>query len=474
MNIYREEDIQAITDNLDQIMEESILVRNTLLEPTLEEYNQAKQVVKDFIKHKKRIVYGGFALNTLIKDKQPKDQIYKEHARSDIEFYTPEPIQDLIELCDLFHEKKFPYVRGTEAQHEETYTIFVNFEQICDFSYMPKNVYGNMPVRKIDGILYPHQSWILVDMFRQYNDPILSYRRLRDKTFFRTNALLKHYPLNLSTDSSFKKNTEHTGFKEQIFNVVSNMDTIIFTGSVAIQYYLTLENTIRYNNMELFSLNFKEDIKNIYKDIQKILGDKASELEINMYRPFFQFWDDHIEFILNGTCLLKVYGSNGICLPYNNLYVNNLKIEKLQTGGFYKDIKEGGSSKPLKIATFILMFNHVLIHRQYHFVNRSDTYKKYEKLMKQLLDKRSSYLKAKSITVIDNSPYREFIVRCTGKTIDTVRQFRLNADDKRAAKRYPFSYVPTNVKEGFKAPDMMFKNTSGNIYKNGPQKMLED
>jgi hypothetical protein len=474
MNIYREEDIQAITDNLDQIIDESVNIRNKTLDPSITEYKEAIQVVKEFIKTKKRIVYGGNAFNNLINDKKPEDKIYKVDDRKDIEFYTPEPMLDLIELCNIFRDKKFPWIRGTEARHSETYTVFVNFEGICDMSYMPKNIYGNMPVIKLDGILYTHPSWILVDIFRQYNDPILSYWRLKDKTFFRANVLMKHYPLILDCKHSFKKNTEYSNFKEKIFKKISSMETIIFTGSIAIQYYLTLENKLQLNHMELFSLNFKEDIKIVYNYIKDILGDKAGEININMYRPFFQFWDDHIEFVLNGTCLLKIYGNNGICLPYNNLYINNDKIEKLQVGGFYKEIK-GGFNTTIKIATFILTFNHLLINRQYQFINRSDTYKKYENLMKQLLDKRSSYFKKKSLNVMDNSPYREFVVRCSGKTVDSGRQYFLNMQDKKAQKKsWSFNYDPSTIKEGFIPPHVTYKNTSGNIYKNGPEKMLED
>ena len=77
MDIYREEDLQAITDSLDQIVDEATNIKNTVLEPTLDEYHQAILIVKDFIKKKKRIVYGGNAYNTLINEKDPNDNIYK-------------------------------------------------------------------------------------------------------------------------------------------------------------------------------------------------------------------------------------------------------------------------------------------------------------------------------------------------------------------------------------------------------------
>ncbi len=282
MNIYREEDIQAITDNLDRILEETIIIRNNVLEPNFDEYKQARTILLDFIKKKKRIIYGGDAYNSLINVKHPLDNIYKSNSRSDIEFYSPEPVLDLIELCNIFYKKKFPYIQGSEANHDETYSLFVNFEQICDTSYMPKNIYGNMPVIPIDGIFYTHPNWILVDIFRQYNDPITSFRRLKDKTFFRANVLLKHYPLHLDNKQSFAIDTKLATYKQAIFDYLITMDTVIFTGSIARNYYLTLDNKLDLNKIEVFSLNFRKDIKTVHLQLIQIMGEQYKEITINM------------------------------------------------------------------------------------------------------------------------------------------------------------------------------------------------
>ena len=51
-------------------------------------------------------------------------------------------------------------------------TIFVNFEQYCDMSYIPNNIFLNMPAITINGLMYADPTWILVDILRQYNYPI--------------------------------------------------------------------------------------------------------------------------------------------------------------------------------------------------------------------------------------------------------------------------------------------------------------
>ena len=483
MELYRMEDIKAITDNLDKIIEESSIVKNHTLEPTIEEYKKAIQISKDFISSKKRIIYGGKAYDELIKLKNESDKIYKEYSRSDIEFYTPEPISDLVELCNILYEQKFTFVSGRQAEHDGTYKIYVNFENICDITYMPKNIFGNMPAVTIDKILYSHPMWILIDILRQYNDPITSYWRLRDKLFFRATTLLKHYPLELVTLSSFTYKDTHNNEKINLFKKMMSMESIIFTGSIAETYYLTLKSQINTSHIEVFSTNFRDDVKAIIEFLKEIFSDKYDQLTINYYVPFYQFWDERVEISLKDECIIKIFGNkifgnNEMCIPYNNLFISDSKINKIQVGGFRSKIKNnigGSDEKCIKIATFILLFNHLLIHRQYEYINRTEIYKKYEKIMHGLLNKRNTYLKENKKTVMDNTPYREFIIRCNGITVNSTRKYRLQQLNKKLKGRViVFNYNPETQQKTFTLPEYKFSNISGNLNDKGLIRLLNE
>ena len=465
MNLYRTEDIQAITDNLDQIIDKSITIRNKELTPSIDEYIQVIDTIKSFIREKKRIIYGGNALNTLICNKNPDDRIYKTNDRKDIEFYTPEPIKDLVELCNLLHQKGFDYIQGGEAMHDETYSIFVNFENVCDITYMSRNIYGNMPTIKLNKILYTHPMWIMVDTLRQYNDPILSYWRLKDKTFFRSNVLQKYYPLELNTKKKYENDLSLLNHKENIFNEISNIDTLIFLGSIAEQYYLTRSKNINHSNLEIMSVNYNQDIKTINTIIKEVLDDEYKNIKINVYRPFFQFRDEYVEFLLDNKPLIKIFNVNKICIPYNNLYINKNRIDKIQLGGFYKPKKQI-NNLTIKLATFILLFNHILVWRHYEYINRRDKYKEYEYLMSELLKEREQYLNKNTLNVMDDSPYKEFIVKCSGKTVDHGRLARLKKKQNYLKKKFAFRYEPSSAKADYKIPEIIFNNTSGNVSKN--------
>ena len=73
-------------------------------EPNVEERNASRKVIKEFIKKKNRIVYGGYAQNSLIKEKNEGDQFYGKFDFPDIEFYTPEPAKDAMELSNILYE----------------------------------------------------------------------------------------------------------------------------------------------------------------------------------------------------------------------------------------------------------------------------------------------------------------------------------------------------------------------------------
>ena len=64
--MYREEDIEIIKLNIDDISDKAMYTYKSNNEPTYEESNNVYKVIIDYIKNKKKIVYGGYAQNKLI------------------------------------------------------------------------------------------------------------------------------------------------------------------------------------------------------------------------------------------------------------------------------------------------------------------------------------------------------------------------------------------------------------------------
>ncbi len=91
------------------------------------ETKKIQNTILQFIQENERIVYGGFAMHIYILSKSKgKEKIYDEDTLQDVEFYSPTPFEDLIQLAKLLNTK-YRNIEVKEAMHELTYTLFVNF-----------------------------------------------------------------------------------------------------------------------------------------------------------------------------------------------------------------------------------------------------------------------------------------------------------------------------------------------------------
>ena len=440
--MYRQNDIDVIKKNMDTIKDDAMRKKLDIMEPTMKEFKEVYAVILEYIKKKKRIIYGGYAQNHLIKMKNEADVFYKELDMADIEFYTYEPLQDVIELSDLLYSKKFKFVQGAEGVHNETYKIFVNFLNYCDLSYMPKNVYDNLPVIEQNGILYTHPHFMVIDAFRVYADPLTSYFRL-DKTFNRFTTLMRYYPFDLSlsknTLSYENLNNELKETKRFIRHKVLHDSQLIIIGHYAFNYLvkktdekLAVENCPYY---QVISINYEEDKVKIGNFLRKNLKNISSK----EFYPYFQFYDKHTEYYQNGVCILKVYGHNNRCI-----------------------VNQYSEKKKVYFGTFQLIFLYLLTDYQYAHSRRDNREKNnYMILITRLLKAREKYLDDHNKTILDRTPFQEFTLQCLGSTEDPLRMARLEERKKKdAGKQIKFRYDPKGSPG--KVPNFKFANSSGN------------
>jgi hypothetical protein len=443
--MYRIEDIQKINMNLEQIKANAAEEYKKNYEPTIRENIQVFNVITKFIIKKSKIVYGGFAQNLLIKIKNPEDVFYKEidgvyynwPNLADIEFYSYTPLEDIVELTEELFKNGFKYIEGKEGVHPETYKIFINFTNYCDISYMPKNVYTNLPLVTINNFKCVDPYFMLVDAYRVLTDPLTSYWRL-DKSILRFQKLLTYYPYDkklINNTINLKKNYPNT-IQYFIKKKIINKSKLIIVGFLAYNYYIAkiskkdLITDIPY--YEAITDNFHDDAKKIYK----ILYNKYNKnITIKEYYPFFSFIDNRIEYYYNKNLILILYGNNQRCTVYKY-------SEKKKT--YY--------------GTFNLTLMYLFFNHYYSLVNKiAQKANIFLILLTKLWYNRNYYLESHNLTVIDKSPFQDFTFQCLGVAIDPLRASFLNSIINKKSK---FKYTPTGkpVKPG----KYMFMNNSGN------------
>ena len=344
LDIVLTEDEQ-FKENYPKIMKKVETNKLKNMEPTMDEMIRIYDVIINYIKTNKRKVYGGYALNKLLIAKNPSLAIYDESDTPDIEFYSPDPLGDLIKLCDKLHEMGFKQVIGQEAQHKETYSIFVNYQLYCDISYMPSNIYNKVRYLQIDGFNLIHPWFMTIDFFRMFTDPMVSYWRL-EKHFARYLKLQKTYPLpliNKPLEIEIYNNNKLNETITILEDYLASKDSIIFTGFYAYNYYL---NYCKYNKvnssykqiqmpyLEVYSTNYITDGLSIIDYIKTLPEDISSKIIHKEFYPFFQFYGyNTVFYYIDGDTnipILYIYSNNKKCIPYKEVqYVkfDNVKIK---------------------------------------------------------------------------------------------------------------------------------------------------
>lgn len=461
IQFMREKDINAISENINSIKEKARKQEIELIEPTLNEFTKVRNIILSYIKQEKRIIYGGYAWNTLIKSVEPSKVFYKDTDYSDVEFYSNKPIQDLINLCNLIYDAGYKFVQGKNAQHPDTYTVFVNFTGYCDITYMPSNLFNTVMTKTINEIKFIHPKFIMVDILRQYTDPMTSYWRI-DNTIKRGKLIMEYFNLELS---STKRNyspilDESIKILYYILPLIIELQTILFIGAIAYNQYIYPDKSpIKYTNncIEIISTRFRHDVKYIYKIISNYYEKFSSinkfqdEIIYEQYYPFFQFIDDKAVFKFGDQPFIIIYKNNEKCIPYNKI---NFSLNKKQYN--------------IKIGTFNVIFMYFLSGFHQAIADKNiNIQRTYDYLMYNMLTVRNTYLDKHNKNVLDDTIYQDFKIDCLGEPISPKRKYLLMMQDR---KLLPNSYInlydPAQMKNDYKIDSYNFANYSGNIVNN--------
>ncbi len=470
MQLYSNKDIELFHKKIDDVEEKLEEKEKSLLEPMLRVKKEVEKEILEYVKEFKRKIYGGYAQNRLIATKNKADAFYKEDQVADLDFYSPEPIEDLYRLANRLFQKGHKYVQASEATHKETYSIFVNFDVACDISYVPKNIYHRIPFVEINGINYAHPSFIMIDLYRIFTDPVGSGTFRWKKTFPRLYLLQKYYPFNRATSKLPKipdTNTNKSKLLDVVYDYVKNRDSVIVFGKYAYNYFLQASG-IRKDQMQgkkyslldidsysIISTNYKEDGTNLLKLLRDSPEYKDS-VTIVEYYPFWQFLGYSTTISLNNSPIVTIYHYNKRCLPIKRVDAKKFAVSIIDDKG------------KINLASFSLnlLMNIILTFKAR--VEKNEEYYQFHNIMtSHLIEIRSYFLKRNNKNLFDDTLFQEFVIDCIGESVDIIRETRLLRYTKAKEKQGPivFRYDPAG---GIKEPKSTYKfsNSSGNPIRN--------
>lgn len=472
MELYTNKDVDLVESEVDKLTDIIEEKKATLFEPTKKELLIAIDHVLEFVKKNKRKVYGGYAQNKLIINKNKEDAFYDDSEFPDIDVYTPKPLEDLREVADILHQKGFKDVRAGEAIHKETYNVSVGGTMVLDLSYVPTEIYNNMPFVQIDGMNYVAPEFIYIDLYKIFTEPYFSSRRWK-KTFKRLKLLQKHYPFNKPTkklNDSYDppKKSEETVEKinKVIYDFIKDKETFIIIGQYAYNYYLEqskinndqkigkLFEQIKYPFMQLISTNYVIDTVKLYTVLSNIMkGD--SKLSFKEHNPFWGMTGYGTIISYDNHPVLHIVAHDNKCLP--------VRVDKARFYNSSKTVVENDHKLTFGSFDLVLLMN-LISNFRVKVTNTSSKYHYHKIMTSHLGEMRSYYLKKSGKNLLDKSPFQSLIIDCVGKAVDPVKcAMARRKENSRKGKMIVYRYDPENPKP---KPDFKFFNSSGNEIRN--------
>jgi hypothetical protein len=159
-----------------------------------EELLRALEIVAAFIHRRKRVCYGGTAMNAILPESM---KFYNpEHDLPDYDFYTPDVNGDVTELVADLKAAGFKEVYHKVGIHEGTKKILVNFTPVADISFIEDSLFNILYRRSIlkGGIHYTDPDILRMMMYLELSRPRGDVSRW-SKVFERLQLVNRAFPI---------------------------------------------------------------------------------------------------------------------------------------------------------------------------------------------------------------------------------------------------------------------------------------
>jgi hypothetical protein len=243
---------------------------------------KALKVVEHFLRTKKRVCYGGTAMNAIL---PPSKQFYNtELDLPDYDFFTPEMDDDIEDLVALLRKAGFTEIYHKVGIHEGTKKILVNFTPIADVTYISKSIYDVFLKRSIvrKGVHHTDPEILRMMMYLELSRPKGQVERW-EKVYERLKLINTTFPPRKSLGHTRKQGgrTKYAvlppDMKAAVFDYCIEKQRNIFTGNLDVFYKKVVEakSTTPVFDIKDYSgpIGFiTADIKGDAKHVQELLG----------------------------------------------------------------------------------------------------------------------------------------------------------------------------------------------------------
>ena len=317
------------------------------------------EITKQFLIKKKLVVYGGTAINALLK---PQDKFYTKEDKPDYDFYSENAREHAKELADIYLKEGYTDIQAKEAVHVGTFKVFVNREPVADITYLPfqlMSIIRSTSRMGNEGFLCVSPNFLRIGMYLELSRPN-GYIERWSKVFERLSLLNSTYPIhvnNMECDNKNKLMIDDKNKKEIIdnaFEYLKGNKEIILIGSMAVNIYkkkelnkkgddfFYLNNPRNISYYDLISVNLEKTLEEVLrifdqtynlpqellekKDIKDFNNNKEYTIKNTKYEILYkkhlgigelsEYIPEHYIVNINGFNLMTIYKSEA-CYSYH-------------------------------------------------------------------------------------------------------------------------------------------------------------
>jgi len=299
------------------------------------EMKRALEVVQNFIKKKKRVCYGGTAMNMILPEKK---RFYNtEYDLPDYDFFTPKMDSDIKELLQDLKDAGFKDVMDRVGIHDGTKKIMVNFNPIADISEISENVYNIFHKRAVvkDGMYYTDPDILRMMMYLELSRPLGQinrwekvYERLQilNDVFYPKREFITKNQTRKSKDKGYKNIPDDV--RDYILSFCIENQKILLSGNM-VEFYgsiLRSKKKLVYNTkkhkgvVSFFTSNIRADSKYL-KD--HLGGSKVCSYIIHEKRG--DILPEYSEILYNNRCVAVLFNEQA-CYSYYNFTASDGNI----------------------------------------------------------------------------------------------------------------------------------------------------
>ena len=405
--------------------------------PNKADMSKALQIVLEHVRTFKRKIYGGYAINAAIVAKSPKDRIYNDSVFPDIDFYSPQPLEDIKTLCAALIGAGYKDVSGKSAIHSGTLKVRVEHTfETADITYCWEYLYHKIPTFLTkDGLLVVAPQFQVIDLYKTFIDPLFGWQKI-EKNVQRAALLEKFYLLRSFPGTSQKfeavKTTKRSyNYLNVLIQALQGRRDVIIIGDLAYNIFIEFSGIPKKQNR----LIQVESITAYARDIRAVMGElikalKIRKYQVEEYRPLLEKYGSQLRLIVESVPILTLY-SDTFCIPYK-------QVSALQIGSYHVCLR-------------MLYIQKFKTFRDAPNLHQKTTY-----MVHQLQAAREHWLRTNRKLGIEESLFQELQIECFGTAF--MSSITLSQKDR---KKSPFySYNP--YKPSANLP-IRYPNTSGSL-----------